>query len=120
LTEDRFGKKNSAYQFRDGVIDIGNNIINGNSLTISSWIKASSLTTGSWHDILAGDCGTLLFGNSLTIYINGSEDASEEKNRIFNAALPLGIGGALGHVKSEIFLGAIDDVRIYNRALSES
>ncbi|KKO20342.1 MAG: Ig-like domain-containing protein [Candidatus Brocadia sp.] len=59
--------------------------------------------------------------NFVKLYFNGAEDASLSRTGIMNnSAENLLIGAVYSRNISEYFHGVIDEVRIYNRALSES
>ena len=57
-------------------------------------------------------------GSAIRLYVNGAlaATAAGVAGSMPNSALPLDIGG--NNVWSEWFIGRIDEVRLYNRALS--
>ena len=76
---------------------------------------ATSITTGVWfHATVTYD------GSNVKIYYNGSlEDTQPQSGLVANNTNPLGLGFLLNPaVEGYQFNGSIDDVRIYNRALS--
>ena len=77
----------------------------------------SSLTVGRWYHIV----GTF-DGGTYRIYINGILDnALVDGTPLYTSTVPLDIGYLdLNGVSSRFFHGSIDDIRIYNRALSAS
>ncbi len=171
LTEDRFRKKKSAYEFNGNgnFIIIQNDLtLNPSTLTISVWVKISLAT--STMDIVSkdgeglerqylitrnsqrkfrahigmknnnfyhydGQTTTVLDkwyhivqtydGSLLKLYVNGQYEYPSYNNSANNGTTsstqPLRIGGGAPSEYSQYwFNGIIDDVRIYNRALSES
>jgi RHS repeat-associated protein len=77
-------------------------------------LAPSAMPTGSWTH-LAGTYD----GANLRIYVNGVEVSSEpETLTITTSSNPLSIGGNTPW--GEYFDGLIDEVRVYNRALSQS
>jgi hypothetical protein len=83
----------------------------GNEIT---YYSKSCITVGSWYHVAV----TIKEGNDVNFYINGASAGKFPQADIFGIVNnePLRIG----KIKSEDywFSGAIDDVRIYNRALS--
>lgn len=77
-------------------------------------LAPSAVSTGSWTH-LAGTYD----GANMRIYVNGVEVSSEpETMTITTSSNPLSIGGNTPW--GEYFDGLIDEVRVYNRALSQS
>lgn len=67
-------------------------------------------SNSAWHHVVATQSGT-----TATIYIDGSQCFTGTKNAIGNASGEIDIGRYTG---GYYFNGSIDDVRIYNRAIS--
>ena len=153
LTEDRFGKPNSAYLF-DGIDDIittkQEHFAENNNLSVSLWVKVSEqeqVTVESFVNCsdfgvaqkgsqvaiaislpsTNSASGTVNYeewthfvgtydGNTIRAYINGS--LVDEKSWSGNISDPDRVltFGYFG----EFWRGYLDDVRIYNRALTEA
>ncbi|AQT68755.1 Chitinase A1 precursor [Anaerohalosphaera lusitana] len=83
----------------------------------STWAEAITdpiMSTGSWYHV-AG----VYDGSTIKVYINGFESASTGKTGFFDpGANSLNIGRSYNNTR--IFDGAIDDVRIYSRALNKT
>ena len=76
-------------------------VAGGTALPVNTWSHLAS----TWD------------GNTQTLYVNGKKVASAAlKGSVVNSSKPLRIGG--NALWSEWFKGSIDDVRVYNRALS--
>src|SRR3989338_6275013 len=85
----------------------------------SSWKSVSSdanTITDTWVHLV----GTWESGGSMKIYVNGVKQASETAftGPIRISAVTVAIGRMSGAGGAEYFGGLIDDVRVYNRALS--
>jgi hypothetical protein len=78
----------------------------------SNTVSSTTATTGVWYLVTAVQNGT---AGTRTLYVNGTAVATG-KAQAANGSGDLWIGGAQG--ESEYFPGVIDDVRIYNVALS--
>ena len=83
--------------------------------------SSNTINTGVWQHVAVTWDGTKPF-TSVHLYINGAETTYDDSNGINGAtartddsARPFRIGNS---IVSQYFNGAIDDVRIYNRALS--
>jgi hypothetical protein len=75
---------------------------------------SSRLPTRKWSHLAATWDGT-----TLRVYVNGTQVASQALGQTIVATTgPLRIGG--NSMWGEYFLGKIDEVRIYNRALSQA
>jgi hypothetical protein len=91
----------------------------------NSWLGFSSSTTsvddGSFH-FLTG----VYDGATVRIYVDGVQQASQNigartlNSPTTNLEFASCIGGPNCHVSGEMWSGIIDDVRVYNRALSAS
>jgi len=79
----------------------------------SGWSYSNgNILPGVWHHIVVTQTGT-----DATLYIDGIKDVSWTKQRISGVAPTLTqIGGLKSHLLS--FNGSIDELRIYNKALS--
>jgi chitodextrinase len=72
----------------------------------------AGLTVGSWYHLVG-----VYDGSNVRIYVNGQEGTPRAKNGVtLDGSGNVDIGGAHG----DRFKGAIDDVRIYNRAFTAS
>ncbi len=169
LTEDRFGNKESAYNFNG----MGNKIVvqdvpllnfGKTELSIAVWIKTTQtgiwkriltkrarINTENWYslavwngkarfeiyaqgqldstsDVNDGRWHLLVItrnssNNKFSMYIDGNlEVTMTDEGRNLNSSIdtPLEIGIWANESYDETFNGFIDDIRIYNRALSES
>jgi glucose/arabinose dehydrogenase len=81
-----------------------------------SWNSHTKLTLNEWHHVAA-----TYDGNFLRFYIDGWEDANVVSTKMLfginNEFLNIGAGFPK---ENEYFQGAIDEVRIYNRSLSQT
>ncbi len=87
---------------------------NATHRSVSSGVLASSINDDKWHQYAF----TLDYKNKLTLYIDGDERATTETGFVGDMGngsqrVQIGRRGDL-----QFFTGQIDDVRIYNRALS--
>ncbi len=99
------GSYGTWYTLFSDVIEIGDNTNGGyKSLTFNT-----TTLDGAWHHIVYTKNGT-----SHVIYVDGSLDQQFTSNADISWSRPLYIGKRL----SAWFNGVIDDVRIYNRALT--
>jgi RHS repeat-associated protein len=88
----------------------GSNIYNNKSAT-----GGTTLTTGTWYQVT----GTFS-GGAVTTYINGTQDRQQNTGGALGGG---GVDAVIGRRKGTTghFLnGAIDDIQIFNRALSQS
>jgi hypothetical protein len=85
-----------------------------NNLLGMPYSSASSVTAGVWQHVAV----TLREGDSVKFYINGAPAGTLSQTEAFGSVNndPLLIGKCLS--QSGLFYGDIDDVRIYNKALS--
>jgi hypothetical protein len=153
LTDDRFGRAQSAYNFGSGkYVSVPDaDILDPTNITVSAWINPSTTSQtgnivseggGSYRYRLTGnDTIQLLIYNTpiissaatipanqwsrvtftgdssgMKIYVNGQLSASTSDAYHNGNSHELYIGSYNG--AGEFFQGAIDDVRIYNRALN--
>jgi hypothetical protein len=133
------GHINGAISFNgsSNYVDCGSVPSNYDNITVSAWMKTSasgvvvsnrynSLGYGTWYTL--SSTGIELGGNHIvytkngtnhSIYIDGSLDQSFTSNADISWVNPLYIGRRGNNSSSSLFFnGVIDDVRIYNRALS--
>ncbi|MBN1787750.1 MAG: hypothetical protein JW806_05085 [Sedimentisphaerales bacterium] len=83
--------------------------------TFTTYTSTSSLATGTWQHVAI----TLEEGDSVNFYINGTPAGTLPQTAVFGIANdePLRIGSRNG---GYWFNGDLDDVRVYDRALSEA
>jgi hypothetical protein len=97
------------YSSGDGVRPSGYVRVGGND---SAAIGPSALSTTAWSYLAVTYDGT-----TIRLYVNGTQVATQARTGAMSAsANPLQIGG--NNVWSEWFSGLIDEVRVYNRALT--
>ncbi|MFX0194673.1 MAG: LamG-like jellyroll fold domain-containing protein [Candidatus Hodarchaeota archaeon] len=82
----------------------------GTSTTQVNWPFDTLGMAEEWHHLLLRKSGS-----TLTLYVNGVSQGNRTMSRISPIA-SIGVGESYG----QYFGGSIDEVRIYNRALSES
>ncbi len=85
-----------------------------------AWLHTGNLATGVWHHLVVTYATNM--GNS-KMYLNGSQLVGVSDPRFGNASSTLNTGAGPLHINSYMnegwgIVGKIDDVRIYNRALS--
>ena len=86
----------------------------GGSTVPTEAFAPTALTTGAWYHLAATYDGSML-----RLYVNGTQVASTAKSgAITTSTNPLTIGG--DPIYGQNFQGLIDEVRVYNRALSTS
>jgi uncharacterized repeat protein (TIGR01451 family) len=89
-----------------------NQVANGDTLRVNATTEYP--INGSWMHVAA-----TYDGATMRIYINGIQEASLATTAIINTNnLPLTIGAQDGTSASRWFMGWMDDVRVYKRALS--
>ncbi|MFB6102876.1 MAG: LamG-like jellyroll fold domain-containing protein [Haloplanus sp.] len=94
--------------YKDGDNSISFDILNGGPQTDSP----SSVDDGNWHQVVA-----TYDGSTARLYLDGSEvDSASAAATSTNSGLWIGSKNG----SADFFEGAIDDVRIYSRALSTS
>lgn len=76
-------------------------------------VLGGTVTPNSWQQIIAVQDGA---EGTRTLYVNGAQVASASAAQASDGSGPLWIGQ--GNADTEGFAGGIDEVRIYNRALS--
>jgi len=83
----------------------------------NSAISNSAINNGQWHQIV----GVRQDNGSVKIYVDGvyNADGTATTNSVSNA-LPLYIGNDNYSGSARVFSGFIDEVRVYNRALTEA
>ena len=75
--------------------------------------RKSDYTSNTWHCAVFCKSGT-----NYTLYVDGNLDLEVNRPDISNRDVPLVFGA--NAMTSELFKGSLDDVRIYNRALSSN
>jgi hypothetical protein len=101
----------------DGQLRFGGRINDGNSFTVFASSAVSSVGIGSWH-FVTGVCN---FSSGIhRVYLDGSDitSSSTSTTGTFDANTPLAI--KVGTNGTNDFDGLIDDIRIFDRALSTS
>ncbi len=118
--EEPYSPGNSrAYGFAVADTDRVHLRIHSSSSTYDELISTGTAARNQWHHLLA-----VFDQGAAAIYIDGALDsqATLSIKSIMNDVQPLTIGGAWSYCGTDRFLastkGIIDDVRIYNRALS--
>lgn len=81
-------------------------------------VSTTSVNDGNWHQIIT----VVQAGGNKTIYVDGTpvEDSKPTQAFVPNTAAFLIGGTQLGLTPTPLFTGLIDDVQIYDRALSDS
>jgi hypothetical protein len=95
-------------QIDDGVLQTG--IYDGSSYTES--LSRSGIQTGKWYHLVTTFDGN----NTYRLYLNGSQDHDGTLNPLLGIVDELTIGATTDG--SNNFDGAVDDIRIYNQALT--
>ena len=84
------------------------------------WVGRGTTATvndGNWHHIVI----VVTTSNTMVLYINGSTTGTQnESSGVLGSYSNTNNVRAANDYDSEIYNGAIDDVRIYNRAFSQS
>ena len=83
---------------------------NGSNIALDG---ATSLVTGAWYHV-AG----VLNGTTMTIYVNGKADGTGSFSGTVKTGTESLLIGKNAYWSGEFFNGPIDEVRVYNRALS--
>jgi len=84
------------------------------STTVTSTDSVNAVAD-TWQHVVATWDGT-----TAIVYVDGDlKDSAEDARTIRSAALPAGIGSDEGASAERLFLGTIDEVGIWNRALTE-
>jgi hypothetical protein len=90
---------------------VGGGIIGGGSSTTGAFAP-SPLPANTWTHV-----ATTFDGGTLRLFVNGTEVATAAKTGSLAASTnPLTLGG--DEIYGQFFTGALDEVRVYNRALS--
>ena len=85
--------------------------LNGTTLT-----GRNRLTTGGWHHVAA-----VYDGEDLTLFVDGEEDLWDWMNAgVVDTSAELRIGGPWRTAAASYFAGRLDQLRIYDRPLSEA
>ena len=78
-------------------------------------IYGSTLLHGQWYNIAVTSSGT----DSIKLYVDGNQVGAGSANFNTPAAGQFWIGGKNCQIEDRQFLGSIDEVAVYNRALSD-
>ena len=78
-----------------------------------SLVSRSIITDGNWHHI-----GFVWDGSNRTLYVDDVEVATDTQSRLRSLYGGLYIGAGKNLDPGYFFSGLIDDVRIYNRAVT--
>ncbi|MEN8118576.1 MAG: LamG-like jellyroll fold domain-containing protein [Bacteroidota bacterium] len=84
----------------------------------SGWSE-TAVNIGEWHHVV----GLAKSEGVWEIWVDGHKESSNEYGAISplnHGSAPLGIAGSPNWEKSTIYKGALDDIRIYNRALDST
>ena len=101
------------------LVAVGNGGVTSNAMTVmtgNKWYTASKdVTDDQWHNITV-----VLLGSKLSIFVDANLDLAFE-----NASKPFSFNGtrtlgARNNAEDGFYVGSLDDVRIYNRALIQS
>lgn len=76
---------------------------------------STSIVDGQWHHLMA-----IYDGSSLRLYIDGTLDASTAAGAVNTSSDPVYIGSRVNNTTNRNWIGSIDDVRLYDIALSEN
>ena len=87
--------------------------LKGNGRGSTSLLAETTITDGNWHRI-----GLVWDGLYRTLVVDSAVVAEDTQNRLESRAGSLYIGTGKGMVAGTYFSGLIDDVRIYNRAVT--
>lgn len=79
-------------------------------------VGSSTLTAGNWYHVAA----TLHATNGMTVYVNGDVDATHTNTTPSNSGTISDVEIGQNTVNGERFLGTIDEVRTWNRALTQA
>ena len=117
----RHDDRNGTFNYAIGVIDNKFVLIADQAYVDSRWLRSNTvLTDGLWYNVVG-----VYDNKNMTVYVNGREDGSDifpvggEGDSI--ASLYIGKTGYWsGYTDDRYFNGVIDEVRIYNRALTDS
>ena len=82
---------------------------------VGDLLGSHDVADGKWHHV-AG----VLDGNTMSIFVDGALDASAASSPNISGNDYAVLIGANAHARGRLFHGLIDDVRIYDRALSVS
>jgi len=117
----RHDDRKGTFNYAIGVIDNKFVLIADQSYVDSRWLRSNTvLTDGLWYHVVG-----VYYNKNMTVYVNGTEDESD----IFpaggigdlTASLYIGKTGYWsGYPDDRYFSGVIDEVKIYNRALTDS
>src|SRR5262249_41591589 len=106
-------KGNDNY-YLEGTSDQGGKPALGSTISPSPVYGSAALAAGTWTQLAA-----TYDGSTLRLYVNGTQVASRaQRGSLPTSANPLQIGG--DSLWGQYFSGVIDEVRIYNRALTQA
>ena len=82
----------------------------------SDWLFGSPISTSTWHHIaLTYD------GSSLRAYLDGVQQGTAQQTALSSVSAPVQLGALIvGSSNTDWFAGTLDEVRVYNRALSQA
>jgi hypothetical protein len=109
----------------NGDIEVGVKDLSGNDTAYFD-TTATNFADGNWHHVVAviTTNTTTNAGNTFIVYVDGVSQAgtrTAESSYVYAAPTsPMNFIGARNLTVARYFSGAIDEVRIYNRALSAS
>ena len=86
----------------------------GGATACADVVSQQTLIAGNWYHLTG-----VYDGTQLKIYVNGVRDGSKAETRALTqrtSSVRIGVGGTV----NEPLKGIVDDVRIYNRALSDT
>ena len=108
------GRQNSSANedvWRAGIND-GGKIIFRDIVGSDDSVGATTISTDTWYHF----CATRNSG-TLKVYLNGSEDGTVASSGNLDSDKPIKIGSS-GHYTSDEWLGLLDEISIFNTALS--
>jgi hypothetical protein len=76
---------------------------------------STSVFDGQWHHLMG-----VYDGNSVYLYVDGDLDTTTPAGAVNTSNDPVYIGSRVNNTSNRNWIGNIDEVRIYNRALSEA
>ena len=110
---------NGGHLYHLGIDNSQNNFLYGGAFNYSTdnvyAYSTTSISLNNWH------LGTITYdGTNLSIYLNGVlQNSSNKVLSLLNSAEPLQFGRVSGADPDREFFGKIDDIGLWNRALTE-